>query len=119
VPYRHYLAALALAGAFLGAQTAAYAQTITVPTLPGVTEQTQPGNPIVRNHPLDRDLRQLNLSTQQHEQIRQIRESYRASRTTGSPESREAMLNQIRGVLTPAQQQQFNTQMQHRRVLQR
>ncbi len=56
-------------------------------------------------------LRQLNLSEDQKAKLKEIMTSYRASRSSATPESHEQMRSQVEGVLTPAQRTQFEAAM--------
>ncbi len=59
-------------------------------------------------------MRGISLSPQQRAQIRSIREQFRAAHPCGSPpnaQARAALHQQILGVLTPAQQAQYEANL--------
>ena len=56
-------------------------------------------------------LRELNLSDDQKAKIKTFMTSYRDSRKSATPETREALRGQIESVLTPGQRTQFEAQM--------
>lgn len=65
-----------------------------------------------------RAMRGLNLTDQQKTQIKQLVQQFRQAHPRGSqpdPEARKQLRQQILGVLTPAQQAQLKTNMQHMR----
>ena len=56
-------------------------------------------------------LRELNLSDDQKTKIKGFMTAYRSSRSSATPETREALRGQIEGVLTSDQRTQFEAQM--------
>ncbi len=98
---------------------AALATAIAVPAI--VFAQTQPLTPLQpstqgQRHRggfgFMRQMRSLNLSTQQQSQIQQLMQQYRQAHPRGStpnPQARKELLGKIMAVLTPAQQQQLRT----------
>lgn len=88
--------------------------------------QTQPNQPVQaqsqgqphRGFGFMRGMRELNLTPQQHSQIRQLMQQYRQAHPRGSapdPQARKQLRDKVMAVLTPAQQQQFKTEMSQRR----
>jgi len=65
-----------------------------------------------------REMRKLNLSSQQQAQIKQIVTQFRQTHPRGtepSAQDRQQLHQQIMNVLTPAQQAQFKADMQRER----
>ena len=63
-------------------------------------------------------MRNLNLTSQQQSQIRQLMQQYRAAHPEGSqpdPQARQQLRSQIMNILTPQQQAQFKSDMQRMR----
>lgn len=66
-----------------------------------------------------REVRKLNLSSQQQSQIRQLMQNFRAAHPRGSepdPQARQQLHAQILRVLTPQQQAQLKADMQQMRA---
>ncbi len=64
-----------------------------------------------------REMRSLNLSTQQQSQIKQLMQQYRQAHPRGSaqdPQARKDLRTKIMAVLTPAQQVQLKSKRQQR-----
>jgi len=64
-----------------------------------------------------REMRSLNLSTQQQSQIKQLMQQYRQAHPRGSardPQARKDLRTKIMAVLTPAQQAQLKSERQQR-----
>ena len=65
-----------------------------------------------------REMRSLNLSTQQQAQIKQLTQQYRQSHPRGSttdPQARKDLRTKVMAVLTPAQQQQLKADQAKRK----
>ena len=107
------LALFAIVGSLLGASVAAGAQTAaTAPApvasyAPGATHHHRGGR-------MNRALRSLNLTTAQRTQIKTLMTSYRASRTSATPQTRQQLMSGINNVLTPTQRTQFTAAMARR-----
>jgi Spy/CpxP family protein refolding chaperone len=120
MPARPYLSIFALAGALLGATVAAHAQTYPMPTAPAganaaAPQAGAPGVPPHRHNRLRGVLDQLKLTPDQRTQIRSAMQSFRASRNTATPMTRQQLFASIEGTLTPAQRTQFENGMRRQR----
>ena len=116
MPARPYLSIFALAGALLGATVAAHAQTYPMPTAPAGANAAAPqGVPPHRHNRLRGVLDQLKLTPDQRTQIRSAMQSFRASRNTATPMTRQQLFASIEGTLTPAQRTQFENGMRRQR----
>jgi len=118
---RPYLSVLAIAGALLGGTVAAHAQSYPMPTAPAGASANQPTAPTTDGRPRHRGrmreaLQNLNLSPAQRGQIRTAFQQFRAAKSSATPMTRAQLRNQIEGVLTQAQRQQFETNIRHRPV---
>ncbi len=115
---RHYLALPALLGALLGATVAAHAQGVPTPQ-PAVSAPSAAGAPGTqprkhRGNRMMRALRNVGLSSAQQTQVRAAMQSFRASRTSGTPETRAQLKANIENILTPAQRTQFEAATQRK-----
>ena len=108
----HKLLVLPLLAGSLIAGSAAFAQT--APASPAAADA--PAAPAMNAHPHHKNkmmsaLRELNLSDDQKTKIKGFMTSYRSSRSSANPETREALRGQIEGVLTADQRTQFEAEM--------
>lgn len=85
----------------------------------GANAPAQPGGRQGHHHRgMMRMLHNLNLTTQQQSEIKQIMDNFRQAHPMGSPpdrQAREQLRTQIMNVLTPAQQTQLKQEMQQMR----
>lgn len=116
MPNRSYLSLFAIVGALLGASVAAGAQT--VPASPAPAASGAPAAPGTGHHHrggrMGRALRGLGLTSNQRAQIKTLMTSYRSSRTSATPQTRQQLVAGIENVLTPTQRTQFEASMQHK-----
>ena len=105
---------IASIAALLAALTVPVAVSAQVTQAP-VQSQQQTNQAAREYHRWTKRLAGINLSSQQQQQVQHLLDQFAAAHPAGSPRDRQgarALHEQIRGILTPAQQQQFQQQMQ-------
>lgn len=88
-------------------------------TQPPVQSQGQTNQAAHEYHRWTKWLSGINLSAQQQQQVQHLLDQFNSTHPAGSPKDRagaRALHEQIMGVLTPAQQAQFQQAMQARRA---
>ena len=111
------LAVFAILGSLLGASVAAGAQTAAFSPAPVASGGAAANGTHQHHHGgrMGRALQGLNLTSDQRARIKTLMTSYRASRTSVTPQTRQQLVAGINDVLTPAQRTQFSAAMAHRR----
>ncbi|MBD5635477.1 MAG: hypothetical protein IAI49_13455 [Candidatus Eremiobacteraeota bacterium] len=116
---RFILTPLAFATALLGASVGALGQSQAAPAPAGTAapqSQSPNGGPAPRHGSRIRAaLRSLDLTDDQKAQIDDVMRQFRESRRSQTPMTRDRLLAQITGVLTPTQQARFRAAMRRRR----
>jgi Spy/CpxP family protein refolding chaperone len=106
-----FLSAIALVGLMLGTPVLASAQ-----NAPAPDASNMPAHSMRHHHPRMRALlSSLDLTADQKTQIKGFMKSYRESRESGTPETREQFLGQIESVLTPDQKSKLESEMHQSR----
>ncbi len=119
--HRLSLALPALAIGLLGMSAAVLAQSASpypMPPAPAASAAGSNDGTHAGHHHRNRmmkALKSLNLSDSQRSQIKDVVASYRSSRTSATPMTRDQMRQKIEAMLTPAQRTQFESQMARRR----
>ncbi len=108
---------LALLAGSLSTGSAAFAQVAPSSPAPASAEAS-PAPEIAPHHRrpnrMVAALEALDLSDDQKAKIKDIMTAYRSSRDSATPETRKQMRDQVEGVLTPPQREQFESRMKHR-----